>query len=83
VYHKSPTKLADVKIGVTIIATSIVVALVIHRPVLKCSYIGSVPPRGCITADYPMALRLGIVGGGIVVAALIIAIRRYQDRHRP
>jgi hypothetical protein len=79
---KSPTRRADVMVGLAVIAASIVVAIVIHRPVVYCSYIGPVPPRGCITTDYPMTLRLGIVAAGLSIAGLIIAIRRYQHRHR-
>ncbi len=72
----------DVIVGLAVIALSIVVATVIHRPVVHCSYIGAVPPRGCITTDYPMTLRLGIVAAGLVAAGVIIAIRRYAQRHR-
>ncbi len=75
-------KRVDVMVALAVIAASIVVAIVIHRRVVYCSYIGPVPPRGCITTDYPMTLRLGIVAGGLVVAGLITAIRRCQHRHR-
>jgi hypothetical protein len=79
---RSPIKRVDVMVALAVIGASIVVAIVIHRPVVLCSYIGPVPPRGCITTDYPMTLRLGIVAAGLVVAGLITAIRRYQHRHR-
>jgi len=75
-------KRVDVMVDLAVIAASIAVAIVIHRRVVHCSYIGTVPPPGCITSDYPMTLRLGIVAAGLVVAGLIIAIRRYAHRHR-
>src|SRR5260221_584334 len=79
---RSPMKRVDVMVDLAVIPASIVVAIVIHRRVVHCSYIGPVPPRGCITTDYPMTLRLGIVAAGLVAAGLITAVRRCQRRHR-
>jgi hypothetical protein len=72
----------DVMGGLAVVAASIVIAIVIHRPVVHCSYIGNVPPRGCITSDYSMIVREGIVIAGFIVAGLIIAIGRYAHRGR-
>ena len=72
----------DVMVGLVVVAASIVTAIVIHRPVIHCSYVGSVPPPGCITSDYSMALRDGIVIAGFIVGGLIIAIGRYAHRGR-
>ncbi len=69
-------------VRLAVVAASIAAAIVIHRRVVHCSYIGPVPPPGCITSDYPMTLRLGIVAAGLVVAGLIIAIHKYAHRHR-
>lgn len=79
---RDPVRRIDAAIALAVIVASIVAAIVIHRPVVHCSYIGPVPPRGCITTDYPMTFRLGIVGAGLAAAWLITAIRRYQRRHR-
>ncbi len=58
--------------GSLIVGGSIVLAIAIHRPVVHCSYIGNVPPPGCITSDYSMTLRAGIVIAGFIVALLIL-----------
>jgi hypothetical protein len=71
----------DVMAGLAVGAASIVTAIVIHRPVIYCSYIGSgPPPPGCITSDYSMTLRVGIALAGFIVAGLIITIARYAQR---
>ena len=71
----------DVLVALAVVVASIMLAILIHRRVVYCSYIAGPPPPGCITTDYPMTLRLGIVAAGLIVAGLIIAIRRYQHRH--
>src|SRR5271166_4727163 len=43
--------------GSLIIGGSTVLATVIHRRVVHCSYSGNVPPPGCITSDYSMTQR--------------------------
>jgi len=58
--------------GSLIIGGSIVLATVIHRRVVHCSYSGNVPPSGCITSDYSMTQRAGIVIAGFIVALLIL-----------
>jgi hypothetical protein len=58
--------------GSVIVVMSIVLALVLHRPKVECSFIGSVPPPGCVTSDYSMTLRIGIVLAGFMVALLIL-----------
>ena len=71
--------------GLAVVAASIVMTIVIHRPVIHCSYIGYIgtgPPPGCITSDYPMSLRVGIVIAGLMVAGLIIAIGGHAHRRR-
>jgi len=75
-------KRVDVMSGLTLIAASIVVAIVIRRTLSYCSYDGGPPPPCSHPTDYPMTLRLGIVAAGLVVAGLSIAIRRYAHRHR-
>jgi len=55
------------------------VAISIHRPLYMGSCITAPCPQA---ADCPVALRLAIVAGGFLVAALIIAIGRYAHRHR-
>jgi hypothetical protein len=73
----------DVLVGLAVTAASIVMAIVIHRPVTYCSYPGpGAPPPGCITSDYPMTLRAGIVVAGFIVALLIIAVGRYAHHRR-
>jgi hypothetical protein len=72
----------DVMGGLAVVAASIVVAIMIHRPAVHCSYIGNVPPPGCITYDYSMTLRDGIVIAGFIVAGLIIGIGRFAHRGR-
>lgn len=57
--------------GSIILAGSILLAILIHRPVIYCSYLGGPPPRGCITRDYATATRVEIVIGGLILAALI------------
>jgi Domain of unknown function (DUF1707) len=73
----------DVLVGLAMAAASIVLALVIHRPVTYCSYPGpGAPPPGCITSDYSVTLRIGIVVAGLIAAGLIIAIGRSAHRRR-
>jgi len=68
--------------GSLIVAGSIVLAIVIHRSVVHCSYIGNVPPPGCITSDYSMTLRVGIVIVGFIVALLILIGGRVWSHRR-
>jgi len=73
----------DVIVGLAVVAASIVTAIVIHRPAVYCSYPWSgPPPPGCVTLDYSMTLRLGIVIAGLIVAGLIITIGSYSHRRR-
>ncbi len=72
----------DIMGGLPVVAASIVLAIVIHRPLLYCSYPGGPPPPCSHPVDYPMALRLGIVAAGFILGGLIIAIGRYAHRHR-
>jgi Domain of unknown function (DUF1707) len=73
----------DVMAGLAVVAASIVTAIVIHRPVIYCSYLGNgPPPPGCITSDYSMTPRVLIVIAGFIVAGLIITIGRYAHRRR-
>jgi hypothetical protein len=72
----------DIMGGLPVVAASIVLAIVIHRPLLYCSYLGGPPPPCSHPVDYPMALRLGIVAAGFILGGLIIAIGRYAHRHR-
>ena len=58
--------------GSIIVGGSIVLAIVIHRPVVYCSYLRGAPPPGCITSDYSMAARAGIVIAGLILALLIM-----------
>lgn len=69
--------------AVLVAAASITVAFVIHRPLIYCSYLGGQPPPPCSRpTDYPLDLRLGIVAGGLLVAALILILNR-TSRRRP
>lgn len=69
--------------AVLVAAASITVAVVIHRQVILCSYLGGQPPPPCSRpTDYPLDLRLGIVAGGLVAAALIMAISRLARKRR-
>jgi hypothetical protein len=68
--------------GLPVVAASIVLAIVIHRPLLYCSSPGGPPPPYSHPVDYPRALRLGIVAAGFILGGLIIAIGRYAHRHR-
>lgn len=72
----------NVMVGPAVVAASIVTAIVIHRPVVHCSYVGGPPPPGCITSDYSMTLRVGIVIAGFLVAGLIIATGKHAHRGR-
>jgi hypothetical protein len=71
----------DVMVGLAVVAASIVLAIVIHRPVTHCSYPGpGAAPPGCNTSDYSMTLRVGIFVAGIIVAGIIIAMGMYAQR---
>jgi hypothetical protein len=74
----------NIMVGLPVVAASILLAIVIHRPLSYCSYPGELgaPPPCSRPVDYPMALRLGIVAAGFIVAGLIIAIGRYAHRRR-
>jgi hypothetical protein len=61
-----------IAVGSLIVVGSIVLAIVIHRRVVYCSFIGTVPPPGCVTSDYSMTLRIGIVIAGFIVALLVL-----------
>lgn len=72
-----------IRAGSLVVGASIVVAIAIHRPVVHCSYLGGVPPPGCITSDYSMTLRVGIVIAGFIVALIIlIGGRMWSHRRR-
>jgi hypothetical protein len=75
-------KRMDVVVGLAVVAASVVTAIVIHhRPVSKCSYPWrGPPPPGCISWDYSMTLRVGIVVAGLIVAGFIITIGTYTRR---
>lgn len=62
--------------GSLIVAGSIVLAILIHRRVIHCSYIGNVPPPGCITTDYSITLRIAIVVAGFIIALFILIAGR-------
>jgi hypothetical protein len=54
-----------------VVAASVVVSVMIHRPLITCSRLaGSAVP--CPQHDYPLVLRLGIVAAGLVVAVLVV-----------
>jgi len=72
----------DIMSGLPVVAASIVLAMVIHRPLIYCSYPGGRPPPCSLPVDYPLALRLGIVAAGFILGGLIIAIGRYAHRLR-
>jgi hypothetical protein len=64
-----------------VVAASVLVAFMIHRTLVYCSYLGGEPPPPCSRpTDYPLSLRLGIVAAGLVVAALILAAARVRRR---
>lgn len=68
--------------AVLVAAASITTAVLIHRTLSYCSYGGGPPPPCSRPADYPLDLRLGIAAGGLLIAALILTLRR-QSRRRP
>jgi hypothetical protein len=58
--------------GSLIVVASVVLAIVLHRTVVHCSYAGGAPPPGCITSDYSTSVRIGIVIAGLILALLVI-----------
>ena len=77
-----PGRRIDALAGLPVVAASIVLATVIHRTLVYCSYARGQPPPCSHPADYPMALRLAIVAAGFIAAGLVIAIGRYAHRRR-
>jgi hypothetical protein len=74
-------KVAVAAASLTVVA-SVLVAIMIHRTLIYCSYLGGQPPPPCSRpTDYPLSPRLGIVAGGILISALIIVAERML-RHR-
>jgi hypothetical protein len=73
---------AAVVLAALVAAASVIVAIVIHRPINACSYLGGQPPPPCPQHDYSLGLRLGIVAGGLLVAGLIIAASRFTGNTR-
>jgi hypothetical protein len=69
----------DVAASVSVVAVSAVVAFIVHRTLIYCSYGGGPPPPCSHPTDYPLAFRLGIVGVGLVIAGLIVLIRRRRS----
>ncbi len=65
----------DVAASVIVVAVSAVVAFIVHRTLVYCSYGGGPPPPCSHPTDYPLAFRLGIMGVGLVIAGLIVLIR--------
>lgn len=69
-------------IGSVILVGSIVLAVVIHRPRVTCSYPpGSKVISRCGPPDYSMTLRAEIVIAGLIVAILIV-LASYLSRRR-
>ena len=66
----------DVAISSVVVAASMIVAFMIHRTLTYCSYLAGPPPPCSHPTDYPLAFRLGIVGAGLVIAGLILLVRR-------
>lgn len=77
------TRRVEVLVSLAVVAASVVLAVVLHRTLVYCSYLGGQPPPPCShPTDYPMALRLGIVAAGLIIGGLIVAIGRYAHRRR-
>lgn len=72
----------DVIVGLAVVAVSIVLAIVLHRTLVACSYIGGPPPPCAHPTDFPIIFRLGIVAAGLLAAGLIITTRWLIHRHR-
>jgi hypothetical protein len=72
----------EVLVSLAVVGASVVLAVVLHRTLVYCSYLGGPPPPCSHPMDYPMALRLGIVAAGLITGGLIVAIGRYAHRRR-
>ncbi|MHB1433823.1 MAG: hypothetical protein ACYCVZ_17135 [Streptosporangiaceae bacterium] len=77
-----PFNRIDAVIGLIVVAGAVAAAIMIHRPLTYCSYLGGPPPPCAHPTDYPLALRLGIVAAGLVTAALIASIRHVVATRR-
>lgn len=68
--------------AIAIIVGSVIIAITIHRPLVYCSYVGTVTPPCAHPTDYPVVLRIGIVIIGIAIGALITVGGRVLKRRR-
>lgn len=69
--------------AVLVAAAAMIEAVAIHPPLSFCSsYVDghATAWHRCGPYDYPLGLRLGIAAGGLLVAALIIAMTRPSRR---
>ncbi len=73
----------DAVIGLIVVAGAVLAAIMIHRPLIYCSYIGGPPPPCAHPTDYPLSLRLGIVAAGLLTAALIASVHHVLAARRP
>lgn len=69
--------------AVLVAAAAIIEAVAIQPPLTLCSsYVNghATAWHRCGPHDYPLGLRLGIAAGGVLVAALIVAMTRPSRR---
>jgi len=65
-----------------VLASLIVLALTLHRSLVRCSYLGTTPPPCANPTDYPVILRVAIIAGGFVIATLTLIIVRLHARRK-
>jgi len=77
------SRLTTIAAGSIVVAGSIILALGIQRPYVRCSYgAGTTPPRCLQPTGDLAALRAGIIGAGFVIAVLIlIGGHMWRNRH--
>jgi hypothetical protein len=71
-------------VGSIIVVLSVVIAFVIHLPIVRCSYLGGeVAPKCPQPTGWLIVIRAGIIICGLIIAlAIYIATRRLARRRR-
>jgi len=77
--HKNLKVRADLIVGLVVVATSIAVAIWMHRT--DNSYSCLQAPCPALKIGYPVIDRLLVVAAGFLVAGLIIAVGTFTRRH--
>lgn len=67
-------------VGSLVVAGSVVLAITLHRNLVRCSYNTTVAPPCAHTTDYPLILRETIIVAGLAVSTILLVAVRFFER---